>query len=242
MGKAKSILGVAVIGLFTTFSASALADDDCLGGVNTVCFEENELTLFGDPAVEYIATNNTDTSLFGFGVTNDAEYNDYDIDTRTSAGEEGWGSTYLSQQDWDNGFGYFSFYPPKGVEQQQLDFLFNETWITGEAPVSTPDRPIKEPLPGTVYLGSFEDLFGSDDTHVSFFWNRNIDNPLEPGEVSDNNFLQFAFENSEATAFGAGGGVVATTLPTTAVPEPETYAMFLAGLGLLGFASRKKQA
>lgn len=27
-----------------------------------------------------------------------------------------------------------------------------------------------------------------------------------------------------------------------AVPEPETYAMFLAGLGLLGFASRNKQA
>lgn len=27
-----------------------------------------------------------------------------------------------------------------------------------------------------------------------------------------------------------------------AVPEPETYAMFLAGLGLLGFAARRKQA
>jgi len=29
---------------------------------------------------------------------------------------------------------------------------------------------------------------------------------------------------------------------TTAVPEPETYAMFMAGLGLLGFASRRKKA
>lgn len=28
---------------------------------------------------------------------------------------------------------------------------------------------------------------------------------------------------------------------TTQVPEPETYAMFMAGLGLLGFASRKKK-
>jgi hypothetical protein len=29
---------------------------------------------------------------------------------------------------------------------------------------------------------------------------------------------------------------------TAAVPEPETYAMFLAGLGLMGFASRRKLA
>jgi len=30
------------------------------------------------------------------------------------------------------------------------------------------------------------------------------------------------------------------TNPATSVPEPETYAMFLAGLGLLGFAKRRK--
>ncbi len=29
---------------------------------------------------------------------------------------------------------------------------------------------------------------------------------------------------------------------TTAVPEPETYAMMLAGLGLLGFAARRRKA
>lgn len=31
-------------------------------------------------------------------------------------------------------------------------------------------------------------------------------------------------------------------LTTTAVPEPEAYAMMLAGLGLIGFAARRKQA
>ncbi len=34
----------------------------------------------------------------------------------------------------------------------------------------------------------------------------------------------------------------AVSAVTTAVPEPETYAMFLAGLGLMGFASRRKLA
>lgn len=45
---------------------------------------------------------------------------------------------------------------------------------------------------------------------------------------------------------GSQGGLVpdttafAITPAVTAVPEPQTYAMFLAGLGLLGFASRRR--
>jgi hypothetical protein len=32
-----------------------------------------------------------------------------------------------------------------------------------------------------------------------------------------------------------------TGVAVAAVPEPETYAMFLAGLGLLGFTARKRK-
>lgn len=58
------------------------------------------------------------------------------------------------------------------------------------------------------------------------------------------------FTNVTSVRFNAVSGhnfyldniVVNTNASVAAVPEPETYAMFLAGLGLLGFAQRKKQA
>jgi hypothetical protein len=37
-------------------------------------------------------------------------------------------------------------------------------------------------------------------------------------------------------------GIAGTQLTVTAIPEPETYAMFLAGLGLVGFAVRRRAA
>lgn len=39
-----------------------------------------------------------------------------------------------------------------------------------------------------------------------------------------------------------GSWVVGTLVQNTPVPEPETYAMFMAGLGLLGFVSRRKKS
>jgi hypothetical protein len=44
-------------------------------------------------------------------------------------------------------------------------------------------------------------------------------------------------------ATGTGGGLYGITLSAAPVPEPETYAMLLAGLGLMGgIARRRKQA
>lgn len=245
----KSILAASML---ATFSTAALADGQCLGGVNSVCFVEEEVQLFGDPSVEYTVTNHLESTIYGFGVTNNSEYNEYDwAYPRTSAGAQGWSSDYISQADWDYGRTFY-LYPPK----QQFDNLqvldsdpirqpkFDGRpwrWVSGEAPTPKEGQQIKPPAPGTVYLGSFASLFGNEDAYVSFFWNEYLGlNTLSYGETSDNNFLQFAFPESQASAFGAGGTVLATTV--AAVPEPETYAMFLAGLGLMGFVARRKQA
>jgi hypothetical protein len=49
------------------------------------------------------------------------------------------------------------------------------------------------------------------------------------------------------TATGTKGGTMQGTFPitqsiTAAVPEPETYAMMLAGLGMMGFVARRRKA
>jgi hypothetical protein len=43
------------------------------------------------------------------------------------------------------------------------------------------------------------------------------------------------------TGYGPGGYVALDNLVLTPVPDPETYAMMLAGLGLLGFVARRRK-
>lgn len=55
--------------------------------------------------------------------------------------------------------------------------------------------------------------------------------------------LELLSRDSSPITIGAGEVVFSQAISNTMpVPEPETYAMFLAGLGLFGFAKRRKQA
>jgi hypothetical protein len=46
----------------------------------------------------------------------------------------------------------------------------------------------------------------------------------------------------DGQVMGNGGGAFGGDLTIAAVPEPETYAMLLGGLGLVGFAARRRKA
>ncbi|WP_374565418.1 PEP-CTERM sorting domain-containing protein, partial [Nitrosomonas sp.] len=55
--------------------------------------------------------------------------------------------------------------------------------------------------------------------------------------------LVFAFTKSAGQSFGSLDGINVDITFVSAVPEPEAYAMMLAGIGLLGFFARnRKQA
>lgn len=89
-------------------------------------------------------------------------------------------------------------------------------------------------------FGSYESLFGpTSDAYVNIYW-ATTNNYIHPGEESEHFDFGGAIA-SEYVAWNPAGKLVGRTF-ITAVPEPETYAMLLAGLGFLLLISRCDKA
>lgn len=134
---------------------------------------------------------------------------------------------------------------PRGVNGISFDFENDATVINNSA-VTT-----------GISIGTFvrednlPDLIAGF-THGFVAASNDVDDEVNNGESTTFNFGFIDFANIDNVAIrlngnngviGANGGQawVGGSLVQN-VPEPETYAMYMAGLGLLGFVSRRKKA
>jgi hypothetical protein len=88
----------------------------------------------------------------------------------------------------------------------------------------------------TLFRNPDGNLFNSDDTMVKA-------GAATPTGISFTNGASAAgtyYLNVTGIATGSQGGLYNGAISVAAVPEPETYAMLLAGLGVMGFIARRR--
>jgi len=103
-------------------------------------------------------------------------------------------------------------------------------------------------IPPTIAGGLFVDNGGMVDPPgpIPATWVPNAGAGVGPGYLGwgTYNFNNVAAGNyvfsTWGTASGTYGGTYLASVAVAAVPEPESYAMLLAGLGLLGFVARRR--
>lgn len=219
------MISVLVLSALPFLSTPVMADivSPCLDGNTATCIVETPI----NNGVGYSITNNlVDTRLFAFAVTN-PEFNGYSYSDHL-----GWKGQYVASKAWDDGRYQFYFYETAAVN---LDTMPTMIWVSG---TQTQYGNIGQEKVAYTALGSYASLFGTEENQASFFWNSGLNqNPLNNGVTLALNYMKGGSPYSEFSTFGEQGNVVTTSV--SAVPEPETYAMFLAGLGLLGLMRRK---
>lgn len=223
----------------------------CTTGDAVVCLSETydpvQSERYGSNQSYYTVTNNTSQRIFGFGVTNSSSNPAYVSYQYQGA----WGAATLSQEQWDAGAIAFGSKTSSG--ENQLNWVSGTESVNGSAALGS-------------FAQLFGDSTNaqSDPLYVNFYWNFKNYYMLDAGATIGMNYSgsgwrtngQLYFQGlpeSTATFFSQSGSVVASTTPSAtdplfgqtpitsiaAVPEPQTYLMFLVGLGAISLVRKQ---
>lgn len=135
---------------------------------------------------------------------------------------------------------------PLGVNGISFDFIdptiINNSAVTSGISIGTFVRNDTEPP----LISGFTHGFVTDSNAIGDEINNGESTTFNFGFIDFANIDNVAIRlNGNNGVIGANGGqawVGGSLVQNTPVPEPETYAMFMAGLGLLGFVSRRKKS
>ena len=167
---------------------------------------------------------------------------DFETYSAVSGGLTGWtietGSVDLINTYWNPAGGAYSLDlsgNEDGVISQSFATVVGQRYLVSFAMAGNPDdtnHPNKTMEVG-LSLGDYYTFNTTGKTHSDMGWAQNSFEFKATGTLSELYFLS-------ANEYNSPYGVALDNITVTAIPEPESFAMFLAGLGLIAAVARRR--
>jgi PEP-CTERM motif len=162
-------------------------------------------------SIQYSVWNNfSDTSIVAFAISTGAPIGSDSGHASTSY--EGWSAEHISKSSW-----------------ALADFNSYYGGTNNPFAAYAQANPV------------FDAVFDGDDSGLAMFWvEPGFEVGIAPGEFGGKFFVQNVWAASEILALTADGRVYRSSAFVAAVPEPSTYALMAACIGVIGWMNRRR--